>query len=154
MDLKNYTSGVPVSKTIGRIEEILAKSGATGIMKKYKDGVLEAISFSIELPVEKRQVAVQLPANVDAVYTTMRNSIKRPRRDTLNKLKEQSERTAWKLMQDWVEVQISLIQIQKIDFMQVFLPYIWNGEQTFYHVLKEQKFKALLPEQGSHFEDT
>ena len=146
MDLKNYTSGVPVSKTISRIEEILAKSGAAGIMKKYKDGVLEAISFSIELPVEKRQVAVQLPANVDAVYTTMRNSIKRPRRDTLNKLKEQSERTAWKLMQDWVEVQISLIQIQKIDFMQVFLPYIWNGEQTFYHVLKEQKFKALLPE--------
>lgn len=143
MKLTNYTSGVPVSKTISRVEEMLAQAGACNIIKEYKAGMIDAFCFGIKLPPENRQILIRLPANVDAVYECLKESIKKPRKGTLDKLREQAERTAWKIVQDWVEVQISLIQMQKIDFLQVFLSFVWNGETTFYHALQKQDFKLL-----------
>ena len=140
-NIKNYTSGVPVSRTIARIEEILADAGVQGISKDYKDGKLLALAFRVEL--NEKPVAIRLPANIQAVYDVMKASVKRPRRGTLGKLQEQAERTSWKLMQDWVEVQISLIKMQQADFLQVFLPYVWDGEKDFYHALKAKQFLAL-----------
>ncbi len=43
MKIKNYTSGVPVGNTVARIETILVKAGATGIVKDYEGGELKAI---------------------------------------------------------------------------------------------------------------
>lgn len=140
--IKNYTSSVPVERTVGRIEQLLAKAGACGILKDYAAGRLIAISFRVNLPTGKL-VAVKLPANTDAVYQSLRNQIVRPRAGTLDKLREQADRTAWKLMQDWIEVQLSLIAMQQVDFMQVFLPYVWDGRRTYYEALKSDNFLAL-----------
>lgn len=142
MNLKNYTSNVPVEKTVSRIEQVIASAGASGIMKDYDQGTLQAISFKVLLP-NGKPVTIRLPANHEAVYQTMSKEVKRPHKGTLDRIKEQSARTAWKLMQDWVEVQISLISMHQVDFMQVFLPYVWDGEQTFYHKLKGKNFLAL-----------
>ena len=144
MNLKNYTSSVPVENTISRIEQALAKAGASGISKDFKEGKITALCFSIVLFCPTgRQISIRLPVDSEAVYSILKKEIKRPRPGTLNNLKGQAERTAWKLMQDWVEVQISLIKMQQADFMQVFLPYVWDGRQTFYHALKEKNFLAL-----------
>ena len=142
MPIKNYTSGVPVEKTILRIEVALITGGAVGIMKDYKDGRIDAISFSIPSP-ERRLIAIRLPANVEAVYQVLKSAMKRPRTETMKRLRDQAERTAWKLVQDWVEVQMAMIKMQQAEFMQVFLPYVWDGRKTFYAALKENHFKLL-----------
>lgn len=142
MNIKNYTSSVPVERTISRIEQVLAEAGASGIIKDYDQGRLSALSFKVTLPTG-RAVDVRLPANHDAVYQTLKKEIRRPRPGTMEKLRDQAMRTSWKLMQDWVEVQISLIKMQQVDFMQVFLPYVWDGRRTFYAALKEQNYLAL-----------
>jgi hypothetical protein len=142
MNIKNYTSGVPIERTITRIEMALILGGAVGIMKNYKEGKLEAISFQVP-STEKRLVNIMLPANVEAVYKTLESSMKRPRAETMKRLEEQAQRTAWKLVQDWVEVQMAMIKIQKIELMQVFLSYVWDGKQTFYSALKANNFKML-----------
>ncbi len=49
-------------------------------------------------------------------------------------------------MQDWVEVQLSMIQMKQADLMQVFLPYVWDGKRTYYDALKVNGFRAMLPE--------
>jgi len=147
MNLKNYTSSVPVERTISRIEQVLAEAGANGIIKDYEAGKLVALSFKVALTAG-REVSIRIPANHEAVYQSLRKEILRPRRGTLEKLREQSLRTSWKLMQDWVEVQISLIKMQQVDFLQVFLPYVWDGRRTFYAALKEQNYLAL-PESTS-----
>lgn len=140
--IKNYTSSVPIDRTISHIEQILAQSGASGIIKDYHEGKLTALCFRVALPTG-RLVAVRLPVNQEAVYQTLRKEIRRPRPGTLEKLRDQAARTSWKLMQDWVEVQISLIKMQQVDFMQVFLPYVWDGRRTFYAALKEKEYLAL-----------
>jgi hypothetical protein len=140
--MKNYTSNVPVERTVARIEAVLAKAGARSVQKDYKDGELVALSFVVQLP-DHKPVNVRLPVNAEAVFQAMRRNMKRPRAGSLQKLVEQSLRTSWKLMQDWVEVQLSLIEMQQADFLQVFLPYVYDGEQTFYQRLKAGNFKAL-----------
>jgi hypothetical protein len=140
--LKNYTSSVPVATTVSRIEQTLAKSHVTGIQKDYLNGRLTALCFRGTLP-NGRSVNIRLPANTKAVYDVLLKKVKRPNKTTYPRVQEQAERTAWKLMQDWVEVQISLIEMQQADFVQVFLPYVWDGELTFYARLKEGEFKAL-----------
>ena len=139
---------MPVSRTVSRIEEMLAEAGASAVSKNYTEGSLIALSFCIETP-SRKTLTIRLPANAQAVYDAMAKEVRRPRKDTAVKLREQAQRTAWKLMQDWVAVQLSLIQMQQADVLQVFLPYVWDGEQTFYERLKGSGFKQLPMSTGS-----
>jgi len=163
--LKNYTSEVPVHITIGRIEALLIRCGVSGIMKEYKgtSGKMVALTFKIDLDGQK-PCTIRLPADEEAALTALwaqyANGAKLSpdgqavwgapnKRKKREDFRQQAERTAWKLMQDWVEVQLSLIQMKQADFMQVFLPYVWDGERTFYQALRSSGFKGLLADKSS-----
>lgn len=144
--LLNYTSTVSASKSIAYIEETLARHGASMIIKKYTvDGKVKAICFTKKI--ETFDMPFQLPAKVDECEKLLKEYISRPRKGTLDRIREQAERTAWKLVSDWVEVQMNMLSLNQVEFMQVFLPYAYNDqkEQTYYEALKEKGFKALLP---------
>lgn len=148
MNLKNYTSGVPVHITIGRIEKFLIDTGlVSGISKEYKGSQVQSIVFLITYDPTKLPMTVKLPANVyacqDAFWADYKAHAVRPRKSRAD-FYEQAERTAWKLQQDWVEVQTALIRLKQQDAMQAFLAYAWNGQETFYQQLKSQGYRALL----------
>ncbi len=161
MFLKNYTSDVPASQTIFRIQQVLLKAGVSSINMDYGPAQeVIAITFAIQFDPSKPPVSVRMPANVEAAQQALwldytdgeklsadGNSLAWNRRKTKTKkdFLQQGERTAWKLVQDWIEVQISMIQLKQADFVQVFLPYVWDGRQTFYARLKDSGFKALMP---------
>lgn len=145
--VKNYTSDVPVSRTISRIEEVLAKCGASHIAKEYNTrGAVKALQFMIL--VDGKQHVIKLPSNPEKVFLALKAQVSRPRAGTIDRLREQSERTAWKLQQDWVEVQLSMIQMGQAEMLQVFLPYVFNGRETYYEALSARGFKGLLPEKA------
>lgn len=161
MFLKNYTSDVPVSETIHKIEKVLIKCGVSGIMKEYGMGAkVIAVTFQIKLE-HANPWTIRLPANVqkawDALWLNyadgdklsadgMRLQYSSRKSKVKMDFREQAERTAWKIIQDWVEVQMSMIQMQQADFREVFLPYVWDGKQTLYQRLQDSEFKGLLPE--------
>lgn len=146
--LKNYTSTVPASRSVSHIEDMLVRHGATDIYKKYSpEKKLEAISFM--LPVQGRKVPFKLPARVDNCEKVLRRAVRRPKPGTYDRIREQAERTAWKLVSDWVDVQMSLIELKQVDIMEVFLPYVYDvaKDQTFYEKLQVTNFNALqIPE--------
>ena len=148
MNLKNYTSGVAVEQTIARIEARLSSIGANTVTKHYgPDRRVAALLFSIELGA--RRYTIRLPANVDACYEAMWKEHcrqhTRPRDGTKERIKDQAARTAWRLIEDWVSVQVSLIVMQQADWLQVFMSYIYDGQtqQTVYDVARENNFKGL-----------
>lgn len=146
--LKNYTSTVPADRSVSRIESLLVYNGATDIMKRYNKEKrrLEAISFSIR--VEGREVYFKLPARIEAVEQILNAKVRRRSPTTAQKSREQAERTAWKIICEWVEVEMALIELRQRTMMEVFLPCLYDvaKDQTFFEKLDQAKFKGLLPE--------
>lgn len=131
MNLKNYTSTMPVEVSIAKIEKILVRIGAKNINKEYVDGGIVGIKFLID--VKGNTVAFSLPAKVNAIF----NEMWRQRTQRSEKQKKgviaQAEMTAWKIVCDWVEIQASMIYLEQADVMQIFFPYAMiNPSQTFY----------------------
>lgn len=145
MNLKNYTSNVPAGNSMAKIERCIVQAGATDISKKYEQNVCMAITF--RMLVNNNPVFFQLPAKVEACFDVLWKEVKRPRPDTKRLIREQAERTAWKIVCDWVEVQLSMIMLEQADALEVFLPYVYDPatDTTFYNKLKSGGFKALLP---------
>lgn len=140
--MKNYTSTVPASRSISNIEHYLSKKGALNISKTFKDEKVESIFFQIDL--NGAPVPFKLPANIEACYNALRRERKRPPdKAGEKKLREQAERTAWKIISEWVEIQISLIEMEQAEFLEIFLPYVHNGNKTYFEKLKSENFKML-----------
>lgn len=156
MNIKNYTSDVPAGTTINRIQNLLIEAKVNGITMEYgPNGNILALLFHVDLD---RRYSIRLTANVDQVQetfwkeyvgsdrlssdgqTVFWNGRKRRNKSSF---REQAERTAWKLQQDWVQVQLSLLLLQKVDFLQVFMAYLWDGKQTYYQAVKDSGFLAL-----------
>lgn len=163
MFLKNYTSSVPVSETINRIEKVLIRCGVMDITKEYAgvNGQVSALRFRIRqgtsdhiihLPADKERALEALwldYADGDELSPDGKSLAWSPYKKKKRKdFADQAERTAWKIIQDWVEVQMSMIQMKQADVVEVFLPYIWDtgSQTTLYGRLKTSGFKALLPE--------
>lgn len=125
--LVNYTSQVPVSQSIMEIEDLLFKVGASNISKSATNGVVEALIFA--LPVGHDFQVFRLPINVPAVQRVLRETKSHHPKD-----KHQAERVAWRILKDWVEMQIAMIQLEQAQPLEVFLPYVWNGKQTLFQM--------------------
>lgn len=146
-NLKNYTSSVAVETTIGRIESFLIDTGlVTGIAKEYKGRIVTGLIFSIIHDPKKLPLTVKLTANAESCLeffwkehcrTSLRN--RRVRED----FTDQAFRTAWKLQEDWVRVETSLIMLKQRTVVQSFMSCVWDGEQTYYQRLEGSGFKQL-----------
>ena len=132
MPLLNYTTKVDVFTTLGAIQGQLVKHGAKKIMQDYDDdGHISALSFLVETPTGPR--GIRLPANVDAVHAVLtRQRVKCDR--------EQAERVAWRIVKDWVEAQMAILESEMVQMDEIFLPYMVNGSgQTLFQAYRNNQ---------------
>lgn len=132
MPLLNYTTKVNVYTTLGEIQRQLAKHGAKKIMQDYDDaGHIAALSFLIDTPAGPR--GIRLPANVDAVHKVLEKQKVRCDR-------EQAERVAWRIVKDWVEAQMAILESEMVQMDEIFLPYmVGAGGQTFFEAYRNNQ---------------
>lgn len=145
MSLKNYTSTIAATRSIDHIEAMLVAHKATEILKIYSpEGKVDAICFIVR--VGEVEMPFRLPAQVAAVQRTLRANMRRARPETLRKLGEQAERTAWKILADWIDAQMAMIELSQVELMEVFLPYVYDRvrRRTYFQALKERGFAGLL----------
>ena len=56
-------------------------------------------------------------------------------------------RVAWRILKDWVEAQLALIETGMVSVEQVFLPYCQSGNgETLFEAIRKKKFAGLLME--------
>ena len=137
MPLLNYTTKVDVYTTLGAIQGQLVKHGAKKIMQDYDEaGHITALAFMIDTPAGAR--GIRLPANVDAVHAVLtRQKVKCDR--------EQAERVAWRIVKDWVEAQMAILESEMVQMDEIFLPYmIDRSGKTLFQ--KYQNGQLLLEE--------
>lgn len=146
MSILNYTTTIDHAKTVGEICGMLAKAKARAVLTEYDGfGTVEAVSFKIDT--EHGIMAFRLPANTQRVLQVMLRDRGIPRRA---RCKEQAARVAWRILKDWLAVQLALIQCGMVDVTQVFLPYMQMPDgTTVYENMKERKFAGLCLTNGS-----
>lgn len=144
MKIKNYTSSVAASKSISSIETLLVEAGAKTISKFYNDDNSIA-GFLFQLRVKDELITFKLPSNPKAVEKVLINQLVKPRRETIKRVKEQADKTSWKLLHDWVHIQLSMVYMEQAEAAQVFLPYAYDGktDKTLFQLVKENNFKQL-----------
>jgi hypothetical protein len=147
--LKNYTSQVPSEKSIAMIEALLARKGATQTSKKY-DVKGNPVSLCFTVFIKGVEVPFRLPARIDSCRKVLVGQMaprSRVRPDMVRKVEAQAARTAWKIVFDWVEAQMAMIDLAQVDLAEVFLPYAYDASRdlTLYETLRENNFRGLLP---------
>lgn len=139
MAILNYTTQIDFNKTIGEIYSILARVKVQQISTDYDNGQPSAVKFM--LLYFEQPVYFRLPCNIEGVYKSLCRAPKVP-----NKLrtKEQARRVAWRIIKDWVEAQIAIVEAQQAEMVEVFLPYaIDKSGDTFFQQFSANHQKLL-----------
>lgn len=152
MPIKNYTTKVPVARSMGEIQGKLVAHGARSIMINYgPDEAPESLSFIV--PTSEGNIPFRLSANVKGVETLLLNMRSRQPekwysgyKEVMERNRKQAARVAWRIIKDWVDAQLALIETEMATMEQVFLPYmlVKGGQQTLYEVMADRGF--YLPE--------
>lgn len=140
--IKNYTTEIPIEKTIGEIQKLLSQNGATGVAFDYTgDGHLKAVYFKIS--VNNKELPFRLPAKPDRVYDVLFGKMvgqynKKWREERMKK----SEMIAWRICKLWLEAQITHINLEQAKIEEVFLPYLVIGNnKTLYEGMIDTGFQ-------------
>lgn len=146
--LRNRTSEVQPEVTSGRIEKALAAAGVTNVSKRYVGGELVGLEFS--LPTMYGVVNFRLPVKTNAAAGVMLAEAKRGRLNLARRerISRQAARTAWRLAQEWIEIQLSMVAMQQLELMQALLPYAVKDGQTLFDTFQRSGYSGLLAAPG------
>lgn len=142
--IKNYTTDIPVDRTISEIQKILAQNGARGIALEYdENGNIKDIFFKIIL--NNKELPFRLPAKAEKVYTALHEGTPDHYHTRYGKQwREEAERIAWRICKTWLEAQITLINLEQAKMEEVFLPYlVMPSNKTLFETMEHNQF--LLP---------
>lgn len=139
MPILNYTTTINADKSISEIQRLLGKAGASSVMVEYQHGEPNAIVF--EVHAFSRRLRFLLPANWRGVQ-------RRLTEDGVAKkylTEAHARRVAWRIIKDWCEVQMALIDSGQAELAEVFLPYAINPNTGDTLYIEFQQAQGLLP---------
>ena len=128
----NYTTSVPVDKTLHEITTMLGRHGAEQVATRWVDGAPIGVSFTLITPAGRQAYA--LPVDVDAMAASLTEQAKRKRIDRRYATPEQAARTAWRVIKDWLAAQLALVAAAMTSLDAVMLPYLLVDETTTLYV--------------------
>ena len=146
MSLKNYSTTIAPERTIAEIEVNLSLHGATDIHKQYKDGNVIALTFGVQT--EQGVLPFRLPVKPEAVrQILMEEKPKGISKKTASDITH-ARRVTWRILKDWIDAQIALIEVNMVKVEEVFMPYLIapRTNKTLFQVFEQEGFKRLLTE--------
>lgn len=127
MPILNYSTSITAAKTVGEIQTMLTNAGANRIMIE-NDAQRQPIALAFEL----HEHQYRLPCRHEAVYIKLHRDRKVPPRLST---REQALRVAWRILKDWTEAQLAIIETGMVQVDEVFMPYqlLSNGQSFYEH---------------------
>ncbi len=143
MSLKNYTTKVPANRSVQEIQEMLQKGGATGVILEYEKGTgrIEGIAFKMEMAVANyttpKTVVFSLPIKWREAGKVMQREGNPKAWDD-----EYCYRVGWRIVRNWLEQQMALIEIEMVQMQEIFLPYAVqkDGKTLYENILENPQF--------------
>ena len=148
MPLKNYTTEVSARKSIAEIQSKLVDHGATSMIIDYGPDK-EPVSLSFIVPTSQGNLPFRLPAKAEEVEKILLGMRRRVPETwhydydrVMDKIRKQAARVAWRIIRDWIDAQLAIIETEMVTIDQVFLPYMLmdGGSHTLYETLVDRGF--------------
>lgn len=137
------TTKIAPEKTIMEIQKLLASAGAKKIMTDY-DGSGEPVGLVFSIQYEDQELPYKLPVKTDWLFKYFQAN-RTYSKDKVKKDLAQAKRTAWRIIYRWLQAQLALVsEANMVDIKEVFLPYHWNGEKTYYEAFAEEHGIKML----------
>lgn len=148
MGLLNYTTTVAVDKTLAEMQRVLARAGARSILTNYDgEGNPTALSFLIATAAGDR--GFRLPADTEATWRVLTRQWQKGKVPRRFVTREQSARVSWRILKDWLEAQLAIVETEMVAFDQVMLPYlVMDDERTLYETMKSRQFALPAPREA------
>ncbi len=139
MPILNYTTKVAPRVTAAQLQATLGNKGAKRVSVDYNDsGEPIAIEFMIE--VAKSPVWFRLPCNIEGVH----DALYKQKIERKYKTREHAKSVAWRIVKDWVEAQLAIVEANQAEMAEVFMPYVIDKDGvTMYARFKESHVKQL-----------
>lgn len=142
------TTEIPPERTVGQIQEMLMRKGASAILTEMENGDIAAFCFRYK--VGDNQIPFRLPCrwkNIESLLLKRANLhtwdagfVRRKEAITLK-----AKRVAWRQILRWVEAQLALVDTSMVKIEEVFFPYIQSPSgETVYEIQEKKNFGLLL----------
>ena len=118
----NYTTTIDAGKSASECVALLARHGASRTSIDWAGGHPHSIAFGIDTPAGMRFYT--LPANVEGVRRALNRAWEARRISGSYTGEAQALRVAWRVVKDWLEAQLAMIDAQVVELEQVMLPYM------------------------------
>jgi len=123
MPLLDYTTKVPVSRTISQIQAKLVEHGARAIMMEYgDDGRIKALAFNVKRP--DGELPIRLPINTAATLKVLQRQAADREIPSGYARDDHAYRVAWRNIFHWVSAQMALLETEMVRMEEIFLPYV------------------------------
>lgn len=142
MALKNYTTKVPASRSVNEIQEMLQKHGASGCLVDYETGTGKISSLAFKVDINGQPWGFRLPLRWREAQAVMREQRISKWRDD-----DYCYRVAWRILRDWVDIQMALVELDIVQMQEVFLPYVVqkNGQTLFENIVTDPGLLLTAP---------
>jgi hypothetical protein len=139
----NYTTEVDPSRTAMDCISILSKHGASHVgLALGEDQQPDGIEFVIRTPWGPR--GYSLPINTGGTHQVLQKARREHRIAPRYATPEHARRVAWRVLKDWLEAQMALIEAGAVDLPQVMLPYLRvDDKHTLYSAWMENEQRAI-----------
>jgi hypothetical protein len=122
MPILNYTTDIAVHRSVAEIQRTLSRHGAREVSVVYgAGGVISGVRFVLE--VAGQEVTFRLPANPEGVLRALQAAPLTKHFTRRHQTAEHAERVAWRILKDWTEAQLALVEANQAEAAEVFLPY-------------------------------
>lgn len=145
----NYSTAIPVAKTVAECQALLAEAGAASVAVHYENKEPAGLSFTLKTPHGTR--AFSLPVNVGGAHVLIKDMLRKNpphvSRAQLNKLaaRKHAGDVAWRVARDWLEASLALVAAGMAEVTEVMLPYLVVGgdDRTLWEAYREREQAAL-----------
>ncbi len=144
----NFTTTIPAARTVGECQALLAAAGASSVAVHYEDREPAGLSFQLRTPHGPH--AFTLPVNAGGVHRMLVKASHEGKlradksRVTRAESREHAANVAWRVVKDWLEANLALIEAEMTTLETVMLPYLHvDGERTLWQAYQDREQAAL-----------
>lgn len=136
--IANYSTDVPVTRTLGQISGMLVQAGASSVGQHFEDGRVVGVEFAVKTEFGHRPY--RLPVRVAGVLQAITGDPDVPKR---HQNIVHAERVAWRIAHDWLRAQLALIDAGMATLPEVMFPYAMIGENgaTAFEVYQQKQLE-------------